>query len=55
MQLLKSSGYPRLDSACIESVIDVLMLPATVSGQLDSTNKLSPSFGNSVLKSFSLG
>jgi TonB family protein len=32
MQLLKSSGYPRLDTACIESVIDVPMLPATVNG-----------------------
>jgi TonB family protein len=31
-QLLKSSGYPRLDIACIESVIDVPMLPATVNG-----------------------
>jgi TonB family protein len=32
LQLLKSSGYPRLDIACIESVIDVPMLPATVNG-----------------------
>jgi TonB family protein len=32
MQLLKSSGYPRLDTACIESVIDVPLLPATVNG-----------------------
>jgi TonB family protein len=31
-QLLQSSGYPRLDIACIESVIDVSMLPATVNG-----------------------
>jgi TonB family protein len=32
LQLLKSSGYPRLDTACIESVIDVPMLPATING-----------------------
>jgi TonB family protein len=32
IQLLKSSGYPRLDTACIESVIDVPMLPAIVNG-----------------------
>ena len=31
-QLLKSSGYPRLDTACIESVIDVPVLPARVDG-----------------------
>lgn len=29
-QLLKSSGYPRLDTACIESIIGVPMLPGTV-------------------------
>lgn len=31
-QLLKSSGYSRLNMACIESVIDVPMLPATING-----------------------
>jgi TonB family protein len=31
-QLVQSSGYPRLNKACIESVIDVPMLPATVNG-----------------------
>jgi TonB family protein len=31
-QLLKSSGYPHLDTACIESVIDVPMLPVMVNG-----------------------
>jgi TonB family protein len=31
-QLLKSSGFPRLDIACIESVIDVPLLPATING-----------------------
>ena len=31
-QLLKSSGYPLLDVACIKSVIDVPMLPATIDG-----------------------
>jgi TonB family protein len=32
VQLLKSSGYPHLDTACIESVIDVPVLPAIVNG-----------------------
>jgi TonB family protein len=31
-QLLKSAGYPRLDTACIESVIDVPVLPAVDNG-----------------------
>jgi TonB family protein len=31
-QLLKSTGYPLLDTACIESVIDVPVLPALVNG-----------------------
>jgi TonB family protein len=31
-QLLKSTGFPRLDTACIESVIDVPVLPAKVNG-----------------------
>jgi TonB family protein len=31
-QLLKSSGYSRLNTACLESVIDVPMLPATING-----------------------
>jgi TonB family protein len=31
-QLLKSSGYPRLDIACFEAFIDVPMLPAIVDG-----------------------
>jgi TonB family protein len=31
-QLQMSTGFPRLDTACIESVIDVPMLPALVNG-----------------------
>jgi len=31
-QMLKSSGYSRLNTACLESVIDVPMLPATING-----------------------
>ena len=31
-QLLKSSGYSRLDTACLESVIDIPLLPARVNG-----------------------
>jgi protein TonB len=31
-QLLKSSGFPRLDTACIESVIGVPLIPATING-----------------------
>ena len=31
-QLLKSSGFPRLDGACIESVIGVPLIPATING-----------------------
>jgi TonB family protein len=31
-QLLKSTGFPRLDTACIESVIDVPVLPAVANG-----------------------
>jgi len=31
-QLLKSTGYPRLDTACIESVIGVPVLPAKING-----------------------
>jgi TonB family protein len=30
MQMLSPSGYPRLDTACIESVLNVPMTPATV-------------------------
>jgi Gram-negative bacterial TonB protein C-terminal len=30
--LLKSTGFPRLDIACFESVIDVPVLPASVDG-----------------------
>jgi TonB family protein len=32
MQMLSPSGYPRLDTACIESVLNVPMTPATVNG-----------------------
>jgi TonB family protein len=32
-QLLKSTGYPLLDTACIEAFIDIPMLPATVNGK----------------------
>jgi TonB family protein len=31
-QLLKSSGFPRLDTACFESVIGVPLIPATING-----------------------
>jgi TonB family protein len=31
-QLLKSTGFPLLDTACLESVIDVPMLPAKTDG-----------------------
>jgi TonB family protein len=31
-QLLKSTGFPRLDTACFESVIDVPLIPATING-----------------------
>src|SRR5580704_8343652 len=31
-QLLKSTGFPRLDTACIESVIGVPVIPATING-----------------------
>jgi len=31
-QLLKSSGFPRLDTACIESVIGDPLIPATING-----------------------
>ena len=31
-QLLKSSGFPRLDTACIESIIGVPLIPATING-----------------------
>ena len=31
-QLLTSTGFPRLDTACLESVIDVRLLPATADG-----------------------
>jgi TonB family protein len=31
-QLLKSTGYPRLNTACLESVIDVPVLPAKENG-----------------------
>ena len=31
-QLLKSSGSPRLDTACFESVIGVPLIPATING-----------------------
>jgi TonB family protein len=31
-QLLVSSGYPRLDTACFESVIDVPLIPGSVNG-----------------------
>ena len=31
-QLLKSSGFPRLDAACFESVIGVPLIPATING-----------------------
>jgi TonB family protein len=33
MQLLKSSGYSRLDAACFSSFIDRPMIPATVDGK----------------------
>ena len=33
LQLLKSSGFPRLDAACAVSVLDRKMLPATRNGQ----------------------
>jgi TonB family protein len=32
MQMLSASGFPRLDTACIESVLNVPMTPATVNG-----------------------
>jgi TonB family protein len=31
-QLLKSTGFPRLDTACFESVIGVPLIPATING-----------------------
>jgi TonB family protein len=31
-QLLRSSGFPRLDAACFESVIGVPLIPATING-----------------------
>jgi TonB family protein len=31
-QLLKSTGFPRLDTACFESVIGVPVIPATING-----------------------
>jgi TonB family protein len=31
-QLLKSTGFPRLDTACFESVISVPLIPATING-----------------------
>jgi TonB family protein len=31
-QLLKSTGFPRLDTACFDSVIGVPLIPATVNG-----------------------
>jgi TonB family protein len=33
VHLLKSSGYPRLDAACVASVVDERMLPATINGR----------------------
>ena len=46
IRLTESSGYPRLDKACLEAFAHGGLLPATVDGKpIDSTAGVSPLFG----------